>query len=202
MKQQLSALCASLIVCGCAHVPQQQSDGLSFETRRVQLEALAGWEMRGRLTIDADGRASQARFLWRQQDGRVRLTLRGPVGVGGVEISGTEAAMTVRARGEQYELTDPEAQLSELLGWWLPVTSLDHWLLGLPDRLFEAIAQRARDGTLNSLEQRFWRLDYATYELSDDWLLPRRIDMNHDGLHLRLTVDTWRPVPANAERLN
>jgi len=187
-----------LAMLGCVHLPA--SDGLSFEQRRTRLESLAGWAMRGRLAIDTGERAYQARFVWEQEADRLRLALRGPLGAGGIEIAGSKAALTVRARGETLELEEPEAQLSELLGWWLPVTSLNAWLLGLPDPVFEAAPHFDSDGLLASLEQRLWHLDYAAYQLSEGWLVPRRIEMSHAELKVRLIVDTWEA--ANEPSLN
>lgn len=190
---------ATCAVSGCAHLPPA-GDGLNFEQRRAQLESLPGWQMRGRLAIDTGDRGYQARFEWRQEADSLRLSLRGPLGAGGVEIAGSSAALTVRSRGETLELDDPEQQLSELLGWWLPVTSLDAWLIGLPDRVFEADTAFGPDGSLASLEQRLWHLDFAAYQLSNGWLVPRRIDMSYEKLEVRLIVDSWQPT--DAARLN
>lgn len=206
MTRWLGAAAAAALLAGCAaQVPRDAAvpaGGLSLEQRRAALEALEGWEMRGRLAVDTGERAFPARFQWRQDAEGLRLTVRGPLGAGGVEVAGSDEALTVRARGETYALDDPEVQLSELLGWWLPVASLDDWLLGMPDRAFTVDAQIEADGLLLSLEQRLWRLDYEGYAPTEQWLVPRRIDMNHADLHLRLTVDAWRPMTAPAERLN
>lgn len=205
MIARLAALAAVALLGGCATQPPAgapPSDGLSLEQRRTALEALPGWEMRGRLAVDTGERAYQGRFQWRQDAGRLLFSVRGPLGVGGIEVSGTDDALTVRADGETYALDDPETQLSALVGWWLPVASLDDWLLGLPDRRYAAESEVEAGGVLLSLEQRLWRLDYDRHAHNGAWLLPRRIEMNHDQLRLRLIVDAWQPVTEPERRLN
>jgi outer membrane lipoprotein LolB len=95
-------------------------------------------------------------------------------------------------------LADPESQLSELLGWWLPVGSLHAWLLGLPDPSFDAATKPGSDGTLAALDQRLWHVEYPSYQLapagSAAMLVPRRVDMTHDELRLRLTIDDWHAL--------
>jgi outer membrane lipoprotein LolB len=110
--------------------------------------------------------------------------------------------LKVTARGETRTLTDPETELSELIGWWLPVASLPHWLLGFPDRAFPATTEPGVDGTLAALEQRLWRVAYPMYQLAPlagiatGVLVPRRIDLAHGVLTLRLTIDDWQPAMA------
>ena len=108
----------------------------------------------------------QGSFNWRQQDDALELTVRGPLRNGVLQVAGRPDALTVTARGETRTLTDPEAELSELLGWWLPVASLPHWLLGFPDRGFRAVTEPGADGTLAALEQRLWRVAYPAYQLA------------------------------------
>ena len=79
------------------------------------------------------------------------------------------------------------------------MASLPHWLLGFPDSEFRAVTEPGADGTLASLEQRLWRVDYTEYGLaqSDDAgsqvLVPSRIDLAHGALTLKLTIDDWHP---------
>jgi len=95
-------------------------------------------------------------------------------------------------------LSDPEAELSALLGWWLPVGSLHAWLLGLTDPAYRASSENGADGTLAAFEQRAWRVVLPTYQLATlsgrepGVLVPRRIDLTHGELKLRLTIDDWR----------
>jgi outer membrane lipoprotein LolB len=158
--------------------------------------------MRGRLAIDTGERAFQARFRWLQEPDSLLLSVRGVFGAGSFEISGNENALTLRARGESLALTDPETELSTLFGWWLPVSSLNVWLIGLADTRFEARTRFGPDGTLAALEQRLWVLEYADFGLTEGILLPRRIDMAHGPLQLRLTVDSWNPLDSPNLALN
>jgi outer membrane lipoprotein LolB len=192
------AACAVLALSACAHLPVG-TDSLSYEARRSRLEAVRTWEMRGRLAVDTGERGFQGSFVWRQSANGLDLTVRGPLGQGILNVTGSPDSLTVTARGETRMLGDPERDLSALLGWWLPVGSLHAWLLGLPDRDFRAVTVEGIEGTMASIDQRLWHLTYPTYQLApldgtpSGVLLPRRIDMGYAELALRLTVDSWRP---------
>jgi outer membrane lipoprotein LolB len=189
---------AVLLLAGCATLPTGP-DGLSFEQRRDALEAVAAWEMRGRLAVDTGDRAFQGSFSWRQRQDSLDLAVRGPLGQGVLQVVGPPQTLTMTARGETRTLTDPEAELSALLGWWLPVGSLPAWLLGLPDQDFRYSTEPGTDGTLAALEQRLWRVDFSAYQLASMTnetsrvLVPRRIEMKYGELALRLTIDDWHP---------
>ena len=196
------ATLAAALLAACAHLPVGD-DGLSYEQRRVRLEAVDAWEMRGRLAVQTGNDAFQGRFSWQQRADALELAVRSPLGTGVLEVNGTPSALEVTARGDTRVLDDPETQLSELLGWWLPVGSLHAWLLGLPDPAFKASTEPGRDGTLASLEQRLWRVAFASYQLApakagaeSRLLVPRRIDLAHGELHLRLTIDDWHAAAA------
>ncbi len=197
--RRLAALVALAAVAlgGCASLPTG-TDGLSLAQRRERLESVAAWEMRGRLVVDTGERAFQGSFNWRQRDDALELVVRGPLRTGVLQVSGRPNALTVTARGETRTLTDPETELSELIGWWLPVASLPDWLLGFPDSGFRAMEELGRDGTLAALEQRLWHVAYPTYGLAplaatgEAVLVPSRIDLTHGELTLKLTIDDWQ----------
>lgn len=194
------ALLALGVLGGCATL-QTGTDGLNLEQRREALHSVDTWEMRGRLSVDTGERSFQGSFNWHQQGDALELVVRGPLRNGVLQVEGQPDALTVRARGETRTLTDPEAELSELIGWWLPVASLPDWLLGFPDDEFRAVTMPGNDGTLASIEQRLWRVDYAAYGLAatsggagKQALVPRRIDMTYGALTLKLTIDGWQPT--------
>jgi len=192
------ALLALGVLGGCAHLPTG-TDGLNLEQRREALHSVDTWEMRGRLSVDTGERSFQGSFNWLQNGDALDLVVRGPLRNGVLQVEGRPDALTVRARGETHTLTDPETELSELIGWWLPVASLPDWLLGFPDDQFRAVTMPGADGTLASIEQRLWRVDYPAYglaptssETGSQALVPRRIDMTYGALTLKLTIDDWQ----------
>ena len=193
------ALLALGVLGGCATL-RTGTDGLNLEQRREALHSVDTWEMRGRLSVDTGERSFQGSFNWHQQGDALELVVRGPLRNGVLQVEGRPDALTVRARGETRTLTDPEAELSELIGWWLPVASLPDWLLGFPDDEFRAVTMPGNDGTLASIEQRLWRVDYPAYGLAASGgagkqaLVPRRIDMTYGALTLKLTIDDWQPT--------
>jgi outer membrane lipoprotein LolB len=188
---------AAVMLGGCASLPTG-TDGLSLAQRRQSLESVRSWEMRGRLVVETADRAVQGRFNWRQDDDALDLVVRNPLGAGILRVTGRRAALSVTARGETRLLTDPETELSELIGWWLPVASLPDWLLGFPDRSFDATTESGVDGTLAALEQRLWHVAYPTYGLApiaatgEHVLVPSRIDLTNGDLTLKLTIDDWQ----------
>jgi outer membrane lipoprotein LolB len=193
-----SVLLAAALLGGCATL-RTGTDGLNLEQRRERLQSVEAWEMRGRLTVDTGERSFQGSFNWLQNGDALDLVVRGPLRNGVLQVEGRPDALTVRARGETHTLTDPETELSDLIGWWLPVASLPDWLLGFPDDQFRAVTMPGADGTLASIEQRLWRVDYPAYglaptsgETESQALVPRRIDMTYGALTLKLTIDDWQ----------
>jgi outer membrane lipoprotein LolB len=170
-------------------------DGLGFDRRQAALAAIPDWDLRGGIAVDTGERAYQSRFLWHQRGDELELEVRGRLGVGSFRIEGNESSLTVEADGETRVLTDPERELSELLGWWLPVTSAEHWLLGQPDPDYEAQSSPGRFDTLADLRQRDWQLSYEDYQLAEGRLVPRRIVLSHAPLVLTLTIIEWESLP-------
>jgi outer membrane lipoprotein LolB len=199
MRRWLLPALAVLVLPACAHLPVG-SDGLSYAERSATLATVDAWEIRGRLAVDTGGRAFQGRFDWQQRIDALNLTVRSPLGAGGLQVTGTPSHMTLTARGETRTLTDPEAELSALLGWWLPVGSLHAWLLGLTDSAFRATTANGPDGTLAGFDQRLWHVMFPSYQRAplpgrpSGVLVPRQIDLTHDALKLKLTIDDWRPA--------
>ncbi|HSG63659.1 MAG TPA: lipoprotein insertase outer membrane protein LolB [Gammaproteobacteria bacterium] len=194
-RQALVATALALgALSGCAHV-RPGDDAMTYAQRRDFLAALDSWELRGRIAIDNGQEAFQGRFQWSQRPDGLALTVRSPLGTSVLRVSGPEDRLTLEARGESRELTDPEYQLSAMLGWWLPVTSFKSWLLGMPDPGYGAREALGADGRLATLQQRLWQLSYASYQLMGGVLLPRRIDLTHEQLEFRVFVDSWAPAP-------
>ena len=198
MIRRCESLAAALILgaalAGCTHL-QPGSDELSYDQRRDYLTGLEAWALRGRIAVDTGERAFQGRFQWSQNADALALTVRGPLGTNVLRVSGPADALVVEARGETWNLDEPEAQLSGLVGWWLPVTSFKSWLLGLPDPDYAGDMRIGEDSLLAELDQRLWQLTFVSHQLTAGVLVPRRIDLSHGPLEFRVVVDSFDPAP-------
>lgn len=194
MKPAASLVGAVLLLAGCAH-RLAVDDGLDAPEREARLLALRDWDLQARLTIDTGDSAHRANVDWRQRGERIELYVRGFLGAGSFRVQGDERSLTVTNRDGTQVLDDPELQLSQMFGWWLPVTSLEYWLLGEPDGDYPAETRRGTAGTLTALDQREWRIDYEQYQVASGLLIPRSMILSHTPLELTLTVTDFEPVP-------
>ena len=187
-----SALAAlALALSACTHTIAIVDDGLGFQRRQTELSDITAWDLSGRLAVDTGERGYQARFSWQQRGDRLELLVRGLLGARSFRVAGTASSLTVESRGETQVLTDPERQLSEMLGWWLPVTSVEHWLLGRPDPGFSERSDRGAGDALARLDQREWEISYDEYQIAEGRLIPRRITLTDAPLELKLAITDW-----------
>jgi len=193
MRSRLALVGWVVVLTGCARLDVIE-DGLDAESRQAEFSEIADWDARGRLAIDTGERGYQARFQWHQRGDQLELVVRGALGARSFRIAGDASRLTVESRGETQVLTDPERQLSEILEWWLPVTSIEHWLLGQADPDFESGSDLGAAGTLSSLDQRDWEILYTEYQLAQNLLIPRRITLTHPPLELTLAITDWQSV--------
>ena len=189
------AVLGAIALSACGHMDLVEDD-LDFASRQRALDAISDWDMRGSLVIDTGERSYQARFTWLQRGERLELLVRGLLGARSFRIEGSPAALTVETGGETQLLTEPEGQLSEMLGWWLPVTSAEHWLLGEPDPDYPAISDPGSAETLAGIVQRDWQIRYDEYQLVDGLLVPRRITLTDAPLELILAIRSWESIGA------
>ena len=185
---------AVLLLGGCAHTAAVD-DNLTYAERQERLSAIDDWNLSGQLVVDTGERRDRVRVAWEQRAEHLRLTVRGTViGAGAVRVEGDTSGLVIQARGETRVLDDPETELSNELGWQLPVISLDSWLLGQPDAAYPSDVDRGPAGAVATLRQRDWRIDYEEYQLADGVLVPRAMTLSHGTLSLRLAGISFAPV--------
>lgn len=154
---------------------------------------LENWDLTGRISVSTPSDGFTGRFTWRQTPDRIKLDLRGPLGVGGMTIEGDARELTLRRRDDVTILSDPEPDLARLVGWELPVTSLDAWLLGRLDPDYSGSVMAGKDGLASSLQQRGWQADYSIWQTQQGFALPRKLNLTTSELEVRVVIDRFTP---------
>jgi len=183
------------VLAGCRTLPPAPPPGQSWEARRPQLQSLQHYVLRGRVAVAAGGEGFNASLRWTQEGNRTQVTLGGPLGVGGAQLTASGDDLTViTARGERIESAAAHAELAARLGFDPPLASLRYWVLGVPDP-----AQPANESLdpaqqrLSALTQGGWRVEYQSYESAGGGdALPARMILQRDTVRVRLLVDDWQ----------
>ena len=196
---RLFALAAlGVLLTGCAARPTLTLPPLeSWEQRREVLAAVDAWRAGGRLNVVAGDRAESGSLDWRQDGRTVALSIRGPLGAGGIRLEGgPDGLILTAADGTTVALTRPEQELRDIYGWSVPVGSLSWWLRGLPDPDRPALTEVAPEGWLTRLEQAGWEVEYPDYRPAAGVMLPYRIRARSADIRLTIVVKDWNFGPA------
>jgi outer membrane lipoprotein LolB len=193
---RVGALLTLATLCACRTLPPPAPPAASapWEQRRPQLQALAHFELKGRVALSAAGSGFNANLRWTQDQARSQIALEGPLGVGGMQISAEGAQLSVvTPHGEHISNEAARAELNTRLGFDVPIESLRYWVLGVPDpaqpaeEALDPAAQR-----LAGLTQDGWRIVYGDYTSSGATVLPSRLTLERDAVRVRLLVEDWR----------
>jgi len=195
MRPSLAVLVCALLVTGCATTPV---GGDVSGTRTADPGQLTQWMAKGRIALSAQGEGGSGSFVWQQRSERTELTVRGPLGAGG---------LAVITDGETIELSDgagrpldgeaARAELERRLGVKLPLAELRYWMLGVPapDPSGGGPVQ-ASTGSVPGFVQGGWVVSYEELKPQAGWSLPARLTATTSGARVRIVVDDWvLPAP-------
>lgn len=175
-------LISLLAACAVPRAPQR----LPMSNADIESFGLSG-----RVAVRADNRGYSASLRWKHRAVGDSLRLFSPLGtvIAQVEVD-AEGAMLTTGDRKQYRSGDVQALTREVLGWDLPLSGLQHWVLGRADPDLPIQAEERDAGErLTRLTQNGWRIAYLEY--TGDSALPARMTLAHDRLILRLVVDRW-----------
>lgn len=151
------------------------------------------WALRGRIAVQVGEQGWHASLRWRENPAGYQLELSGPLGQGAVRMTGDAVGVTLeRADGLRDWAPHADELLQRNTGWALPVSGLRYWVLGraVPER--PADWEHDSDGRPLRLRQDGWDIRYSSYqEQAGRGALPKRIDLERDGIRARLLIDAW-----------
>jgi len=183
-----------VLLASCRTVPTvHEPSATSWEQRRSQLQALDRFELKGRVAVAAGGEGFNARLRWTQNGTRTHMSLDGPLGAGGVQVTSDGSAVSITtSRGERLDDEAARTELANRLGFEPPLQSLRYWIRGVPEP--EHPAQESLDTQqqrLTGLQQDGWQIQYADYmSVGGEWL-PSKLTLQRQGVRVRLVVDGW-----------
>jgi outer membrane lipoprotein LolB len=184
-----AALLAYGLLAGCASVPPEQQAARD-QVRDFALEAR--FALRVSLP-DKPPESSGGRLDWEHKNGRDRILIANPLGVGIAEIETSPTLSILRTGdGRHHESSDPDTLIEQVTGQRLPIRQLPGWLLGRGD---PAHIDNDASGRPVRLAEAGWQVDYV-YPDSAPGALPERVTLRRaDEIELRLRIEAWKTAP-------
>jgi outer membrane lipoprotein LolB len=185
-----SLLLAAVMLTACA-TRESRIEGASTVQSASELH---DWSAQGRMAVVSSSQSGSGSFNWMQHNADSTVQLRGPVGVGSLQLSlQNEVPHIIASDGMHY---DADAALSELqarLGAPIPISQLRYWLRALP-----APGDYQWLSTPNKvLQQAGWRIEYGELLKQGNVQLPMRlnatqVDASGGELRIRVVIERWR----------
>ena len=196
MRSRLLWIVAVAVVAGCRTAPpiqQPAAPSQSWDVTRPALQARDHFQLKGRVAVAAGKDGFNASLRWIQAGTVSQVSLEGPLGAGGVQITASGDSLNiVTAHGDHLDSDAARAELDARLGFDPPLGSLRYWIQGVPDPASPAKEKiDPQQQRLQSLEQDGWQIDYTGYVPNAGGSLPSRLTLQRSGVRVRLIVDGW-----------
>jgi outer membrane lipoprotein LolB len=185
---------ATLAACKTTPAPPV-APSAPWSERKPALQAQDHFAFNGRVAVAAAGNGFNANLRWKQAGERAQISLEGPLGIGGVQITASaDDLQVVTANGEHISRDAAQDELRARLGFDVPFASLRYWVRGVPDPAdaAEETLDEAQQ-RLSALVQQGWHVQYLDYMQATGEALPARMTLERENVRVRLLVDAWQP---------
>lgn len=193
MRKWLIVLAFGLL-SGCSQLAQPPVVPLSIDPQAAaQLEH---WSAEGRIGIRWSDDSQSANLNWEQEQEHYRIRLSGPLGQGGLRITGSDQGVSLQQSGEDeiHRAATPEALMQQLLGWNLPLTQARFWIRGIPAPDTRSLP--LDDGS-RGFTQAGWRIEYPRLMPALGTVLPEKLRLTRDDLRITLIINEWQGQPSH-----
>jgi len=178
-----------LVVCmlsGCALLPPAPAPAM----RPAQPES-APFALNGRISVSHQGSRHSAGLRWTHTAQSDEILLLAPLGQTAARVYRDARNATLDDGDKHYQAGNAETLMQQVLGWYLPLGGLQHWVLGMPTANISAQIERDGNGRIAVLRQDGWEVRYLRYANTRPDSLPTRLQLSRDGLQMQLLIDEW-----------
>lgn len=179
------------MLAGCAGTARRSTAPLPST-----LQQLDRWQAHGRIAVASPTGSGSGSFDWQQRDDRAQVQIRGPIGIGSVnlQVAGDVDHPQLKletAGGQTLESAAAWDELQSRFGAPLPAGNLRFWMLGLAAPGAHQWHEQNSDG-ITRLEQDGWQIDYQNYSQEPGLRVPSRMRAKSGAASVRIVIDRWQ----------
>ncbi|MBA55846.1 MAG: outer membrane lipoprotein LolB [Pseudomonadales bacterium] len=203
----LAITLASLVITGCQiwqtthDMPPPKADQpkLDWVEHVRALTLMQEWQIRGKIGVRTAEDGGSAYLDWSQSFDSFYIMLSGPLGQGSTIVSGNPYGARLETSDGTFISDSPEQLVLEHTGWHIPIHQLLYWVKGIPAPYGKSEPSYNEYGTLKTLQQNQWYLEFDRYGEAMGTLLPQKIKITKEDLKVTLIIKEWLPLPSQEE---
>ena len=190
-----------LLLGGCTTLPSSHTPQSSdWQQREAQLKQFSDWQLEGRIAIHTQDDSWSGSLQWQQLNQLYDIRFSGPFGQGAMSLTGDAKRVVLStSEGDIIGRNGPEQLMLDQLGWRVPISHLQFWVVGRPHPTdVSEKVEFDEYGRIKRLQQSDWRVDYRRYRHYQNLELPGKIFIENHRLSVKLVIDNWQqPEPIN-----
>jgi len=183
-----------LLLGACAAPPPKpvlQAPALSRAQSLVAAQR-NGFHLSGRVAVKYDEKSFSGGVRWEHNGSGDEIWILAPLGRGVARIVQDAGGISLTTDEQKtYRALDAESLTREVLGWSLPLSGLQYWVLGIAAPESAAQAQHDAQQRLARLNQDSWEIAYLRYKPEQESGMPARITLSRGDLQISLIIDDW-----------
>ena len=192
----LAGLLLITMLAACSTQPMATEKIANWDSYQQLLSQATHWRFSAKIGVRSPKKSGSAYLQWQQVDDNYQIHLAGPLGQGSTWIRREHQNIRLERAGETtLRANSADELLRQAVGWSAPLEQLKYWVRGLPAPDSPATIHHNALGTIATLEQSGWHLQYSRYSEYDRYQLPGKIIAQHQDLRLTLIIKHWQIEP-------
>ncbi len=191
----LCLLVMAIMLAGCATVTPDHLavEPATYQPHLQRVAKISAFELGGRIGVLTEKKGFSAILRWHHYAEGDDIGLYSPLGSQlGQIIANADGVVLTTSDHKTYTAADVETLTQQTMGWSLPLTGLNDWVLGRPARGDAEILAWDAAGRIAHLRQNGWDIEYPQYVQVNSSQLPAKIFMKNAMLDLKLMVESWQ----------
>lgn len=191
-------LSIALFAIGCTTPVKERPIAKTVFTEPIpgaENRVLSDFNLQGRVSFHNQHQRGSGNIHWQHTPDDDEISLFSPLGQTLAVINNSaEGAYLTTSEKKDYQASDVEGLTEEVLGWRLPLSGLQYWILGEHAPATASIKDLDHNGQVVAIRQDGWHITYAAYFSTDHShaMRPRIVELSYKDLRIRLVVDDWK----------
>ncbi len=197
----------TITLFGCSTVPESRRSPKEitqlFEKRKIRVKKIDNWNIDARAGFSTADDSGSVSMFWKQNGEAYQISLIAPLGQGRIDLTGKDDNVVLKSsNGKTLYGESAEKLILRATGFIVPITQLRHWIKGLPGSGTQIPKTRTpkiqtqikynNNGTIASMQQAEWHIEYLNYEKQNKILLPQKLKATNSDIMIKIVIKEWQ----------